>query len=149
MRHHHDPDAAEPGEDVGLADAFWVVARDLRRLSMSTSEPWEVSPSQSRALRVLGRHGPIRLNELSDQLHIAPRSATEVVDALEERGLARRSPDPHDRRAVLVDTTDEGTRVLGALREARTAQAEAYFGRLSVADQKSLARILTKLRAQR
>jgi DNA-binding MarR family transcriptional regulator len=149
VRQPHRTDPVEPGEEVGLADAFWVVARDLRRLSMSTSEPWEVSPSQSRALRVLGRHGPVRLSELSDHLHIAPRSTTEVVDALEERGLARRSPDPHDRRAVLVETTDEGTRVLEALKEARTAQAEAYFGRLSAADQKTLARILTTLREAR
>lgn len=146
MRHHHAPGAAEAGEDIGLADAFWIVARDLRRLSMSTSTPSDVSPSQARALRVLGRHAPIRLSELSDHLHIAPRSTTEVVDALEQAGLARRRPDPHDRRAVLVEATDEGTHVLAALRKARTAQAEAYFGRLSASDQEALARILTTLR---
>ena len=133
-------------EDVGLADAFWIVARDLRRLSMSTSAPTEVSPSQARALRVLGHHAPIRLSELSERLHIAARSATEVVDALEDAGLARRRPDPNDRRAVLVETTDEGDRVLTDLRTARTTQAEAYFGRLSATDQQALARILTLLR---
>jgi DNA-binding MarR family transcriptional regulator len=42
----------------------------------------------------------MRLSELSEHLHIAPRSATEVVDALESRGLVRRRPDPDDRRAT-------------------------------------------------
>jgi hypothetical protein len=36
-------------------------------------------------------------------LHIAARPATEVVDALESRGLVRRLPDPVDRRAAGVE----------------------------------------------
>jgi Mn-dependent DtxR family transcriptional regulator len=38
---------------------------------------------------MLSRHEPIRLSELSERLQIAPRTATEVVDALQARDLAR------------------------------------------------------------
>ena len=69
-----------PGES--LADAFWSVARRLRETSQETLAPWDITPAHLRALRVLKRHGTMRLSELSDYLHIAPRSATEVVDAL-------------------------------------------------------------------
>ena len=91
----------EPPQE-GLSDAFRAVARRLRIQTQRALAPWEVTPAQARALGVLNRHGPLRLGALSERLHIAPRSATEVVDALEERGLVERRPDPADRRATLV-----------------------------------------------
>ena len=94
---------------------------------------------------MLKRYGTMRLSELSDHLHIAPRSATEVVDALESRGLVQRSPDPGDRRATLVEVTGQGATILEAIRAARGTEAERVFGRLSPADRADLARILRAL----
>ena len=133
----------EPAGDETLAEAFWAVARRLRDTSQETLAPWDITPAQLRALRVLGRHGVMRQSELSDRLRIAPRSATEVVDALEKRGLVERRPDPGDRRATLVEVTDDGSSVLDAV---RGTEAELAFGRLSPADRSQLARILGKLR---
>ena len=133
-------------EDESLAEAFWTVARQLRHVSKSSVEPWDITPSQSRALITLARRGTLRLSELSDQLRIAPRSTTEVVDALEARGLVQRRPDPDDRRATLVEVTGEGQQALVAIRAARNSEAEAFFGRLSETDQLHLQRILRKLR---
>jgi DNA-binding MarR family transcriptional regulator len=133
----------EPAGDETLAEAFWAVARRLRDTSQETLAPWDINPSQLRALRMLRRHGVMRLSELSDRLRIAPRSATEVVDALESRGLARRRPDPGDRRATLVEVTEDGAGVLDAI---RGSEAERVFGRLSPTDRSHLARILRKLR---
>jgi DNA-binding MarR family transcriptional regulator len=132
--------------DETLSDAFWSVARQLREASHESLAPWDITPAQFRALRVLRRDGVQRLSELSDHLRIAARSTTEVVDALESRGLVQRRPDPGDRRAVLVELTEQGTAVLNAIREARGSEAERVFSRLSRADQDDLARILRKLR---
>ena len=137
------PDA---GGDETLSEAFRSVARQLRDTSQETLAPWDISPSHLRALRVLMRHGVMRLSELSDHLHIAARSATEVVDALETRGLVQRRPDPDDRRATLVEVTEHGTSVLDAIRAARGTEAERAFGRLSQTDRAHLTRILRKLR---
>jgi DNA-binding MarR family transcriptional regulator len=134
---------ARAAGDETLAEAFWAVARRLRDISQETLAPWDINPSQLRALRMLRRHGVMRLSELSDRLRIAPRSATEVVDALESRGLARRRPDPGDRRATLVEVTEDGAGVLDAI---RGSEAERVFGRLSPTDRSHLARILRKLR---
>jgi DNA-binding MarR family transcriptional regulator len=141
-----DPDPeGRPGssDDDTLGEAFWAVARQLREVSQETLAPWAISPSHLRALRVLRRHGVMRLSELSDRLHIAPRSTTEVIDALESRGLVQRRPDPGDRRATLVEVTGHGASVLDAI---RGTEAERVFGRLSQADRAHLARILRKLR---
>jgi DNA-binding MarR family transcriptional regulator len=132
--------------DETLSEVFSSVARQLRGMSQETLAPWDINPSSLRALRVLSRHGVMRLSELSDHLHIAPRSTTEVVDALETRGLVGRRPDPDDRRATLVELTEHGTSVLGAIRVARGTEAERVFDRLSPADREHLSRILRKLR---
>ena len=132
--------------DETLPEAFWSVARQLRGMSQQTLAPWGIAPSHLRALRVLARHGIMRLSELSDHLHIAARSTTEVVDALESRGLVERRSDPGDRRATLVELTEHGASVLDAIRAARGTEAERVFGRLSQTDRAHLARILRKLR---
>jgi DNA-binding MarR family transcriptional regulator len=137
-----------PGEtDDSLTDAFWAVAGALRRRSLETLAPLDITPSQSRALSVLMRHDVIRLSELSDHLRIAARSTTEVVDGLQDRGLIERRPDPHDRRATLIALTDVGRQLGEAIRAARAEDAAAYFSALSASDRANLARILGKLRA--
>ena len=144
------PDQTGPdqtGTDESLADAFLSVSRRLRETSQETLAPWDINPSQFRALRVLNHHGAIRLSDLSGRLHIAPRSATEVVDALESRGLVERRPDPSDRRATLAELTEHGTGVLRAIRAARGTEAERVFDRLSPADRDQLARVLRQLQS--
>ncbi|HEV2373661.1 MAG TPA: MarR family transcriptional regulator [Streptosporangiaceae bacterium] len=136
----------DSGSDETLSEAFRSVARQLRDTSQDFLAPWDITPSQLRALRVLTRYGAMRLSELSGKLHIAARSTTEVVDALEARGLAGRRPDPGDRRATLVEVTEHGAGVLDAIREARGTEAERVFDRLSRTDRAHLARILRKLR---
>lgn len=122
------------------------VARQLRGTSQATLVPWDITPAQLRALRALGHHGTQRMSELSEHLHIAARSTTEVVEALESRGLVKRQPDPGDRRATLAQLTDDGASMLSAIRAARGTEAERIFNRLSAADKAHLARILAKLR---
>lgn len=141
-------DDREQTQDRGetLTEAFWAVARTLRHVSKEALAPYDVSPSQSRAIGVLARHGDMRPGELARHLRIAPRSATEVVDDLQARDLVERSPDPEDRRATIVRLTDGGTEVADAIRAARAAEAEGFFGRLDADDRAELTRILHVLR---
>jgi DNA-binding MarR family transcriptional regulator len=134
----------EPEES--LAEVFRGVARQLRHQTQRTLAPWDVTPSQARVLGILTRHGPMRIGALSEYLHIVPRSATELVDALEEAHLVERRPDPDDRRATLVALTSRGEEIAAAIRAARAAEAEGFFARLDEADRASLARILRTLR---
>jgi DNA-binding MarR family transcriptional regulator len=137
---------AEPEADESLSEAFGAVARQLRQVSREALAPWEITPSQYRAVATLVRHGPMRLSELSERLRIAARSTTEVVDALQAHGLVRRDPDPHDRRATLVRLTEHGSDVASAIRATRDAGAEVFFSRLPAADRADLSRILRTLR---
>ncbi|MET0417916.1 MAG: MarR family transcriptional regulator [Actinoplanes sp.] len=129
-----------------LAESFWAVSRRLRHHTRLALEPWDLSPSLARALGVLANHGDLRPGALAEQLRIAPRSATEVVDELERRGLVERRPDPGDRRAVLVALTDGGVRTAGEIQAARMAEGERFFAGLGSADRAELSRILRELR---
>ena len=148
MTQERDESATDQAGDDALSEAFWAVARRLRERSQETLAPWDITPAHLRALRTLRRHGTIRLSELSDHLQIAPRSTTEVVDALEARNLVRRRADPGDRRATLVEVTEHGTDVLAAIRDTSGTEAGRVFGRLSPPDRAELARILALLRDQ-
>jgi DNA-binding MarR family transcriptional regulator len=138
---------ADPAGDESLSEALGAVARQLREKSAQTLAPWDITPAHLRALRTLSRHGTMRLSELSDRLRIAPRTATEVVDALQARDLARRRADPADRRATLIEVTDHGADTLAEIRASGETEAGRVFGRLSPADRAELARILSELRA--
>ena len=137
----------EHDEPASVSDLFWAVARRLRHASRESLAPWEVTPSQLRALGTLMRHGPVRPGTLAGHLGIAPRSATEVVDALEERGLVRRGTDPDDRRATLVVVTDAGRDLAAAVRSARASEADRLFAGLDDADRAELERLLRLLLA--
>jgi DNA-binding MarR family transcriptional regulator len=128
-----------------LSDAFRSVARLLRQASTESLARWDLTPSQFRALRVVLRHGAMRPSALSEHLHIAPRSTTEVLDGLESKGLVRREPDPQDRRATLVLPTERGTEVAASIRADSGSDADRVFDRLSPADRDDLARILRTL----
>ena len=128
-----------------LGDLVMRVARTQRRRFREVLAPWDLSPHHARALMVIcGRDG-VRLSDLAEGLRIAPRSATEVADALQERGLIERSPDPGDRRAVLLRATDAGRAVRDEIAAARAADSARFYGRLPAADRTELARILRAL----
>ncbi|GAB3265947.1 MarR family winged helix-turn-helix transcriptional regulator [Kineosporia babensis] len=133
-------------DEETLAEAFWAVSRRLRHRSHESISPLGITPAQARAIGVLRRHGSMRISTLSEHLRIAPRSGTEVVDALQERALVQRSPDPDDRRAVLVTLSPQGEEVAEAVRRARAAEADLFFDRLDEADRTELARIISLLR---
>ena len=135
----------DPNDEEDLSELFWRVARQLRHGGKETLDRWDVTPGQARALGVLTRHGLMRLSELSDHLRIAPRSTTEVVDALEAAGLVERRPDPHDRRATQVAVTGRGAEVATDIHAARHAAAARFFGALDETDRAALIRILRRL----
>ena len=135
------------GPADGPADLLMAAARGLRRRYLAAIASFEVTPGQARALRSICVAGPVRLSALANLLDIAPRSATEVVDALQARGLVLREPDPADRRATCVVATAEGSRVLGQIEEVRTEEFERYLAVLPERDQADLSRILAALLA--
>ena len=123
-------------------DLLMAVARRVRRAHVDALADWQVTPSQARALRVLARADGMRPSVLADELQIAPRSASEVADALEERGWLVRRPDPTDRRATVLTLTGSGQDLVGAIEDVRRRASEGVLDVLTPAQRRTLHDIL-------
>jgi len=127
-----DPAREAWGLLVGLVypPPFLGIARELG-----------LRPASMGALRALDR--PRTMSEIATVLHCDNSNVTGIVDVLEERGLATREPAPADGRVKLIALTAEGRRVRTRLTRA-VETPPAWVEGLSEADQRSLARILTR-----
>lgn len=90
-----------------LAAALHDHERSLSERRESLARSAGVHTSDARALLEL-RQGPQTVGAVSAALGLTSGAATALVDRLERRGLARRSPDPVDRRRVVLTLTAEG-----------------------------------------
>ncbi len=130
-----------------LADLVQAVARRLRHHTLELGGP--LPPHQGRALRVICSGEGLRPARLAERLHIAPRSLTDVLDALEEAGLIRRSPDPLDRRAQILTATADGRAMQQRLEEVRDRAAEEVFASLLPDERDRLGGLLRRVAGPR
>lgn len=131
--------------DPRLGDLLPAVTRALRHQWAARLQPYGIAPHHARALRLILRDGSVRPGKIAEELRIAPRSATDVIDALEQRGLVERTNDPDDRRATIVRAGPAGAALVAQIDAARTAGAEEFFAPLAPADRVELARLLQQL----
>lgn len=143
--------AGQPADSAGLGDLMHAAFRGLRKRWMHQLAPFDLTPHQFRALNAVARNeadgviptdAGVRLKDLAERLRIAPRSATEVVDQLQEKGLLARAPDPSDRRATLLSLTGRGTQLREKVLADRRREADEYFSALTPQDRGQLQRIL-------
>lgn len=136
MRHpHHDT----------TGDLLMLAARLLRRRFSLALEEYAISPSQSRALRTIVEEESVRLSAIAEQLRIAPRSATDLVDALEQQGWVARAPDPADRRATLVTATATGIALQETIHRARHRELDGFAAHLDPVERADLDRLLRRV----
>ena len=70
---------------------------------------------------------------------------TNRVDRLERRGLVERSPDPHDRRGVIVELTDSGKRTVDAAMADLLERERQLLAELPARQRTELANLLRRL----
>src|ERR1700712_2042529 len=130
-----------------LVERLMRSAHRLRRASMKSLAPLGLTPAQERMLRLVSRgDGPWRVGELAARMGIVPRSATSLVDALEQAELVHRGIDPDNRRAILVSLTEHGKSVQRAMSQARAEAGEQLFAQLDDRERVILAQLLAKVR---
>jgi DNA-binding MarR family transcriptional regulator len=96
-------------------------------------------------LVALATDGPLRQARLSEQTRIDRATLVALLNVLESRDLARRAPDPADRRAHAVSITDAGLALL-----ARAAELEAsddFFAALTPRERATFDALLGRLLA--
>jgi DNA-binding MarR family transcriptional regulator len=95
-----------------VADLLHSASIHLLRRAREQDAETGLTPARLSALSVLVFRGPLTLGNLAAAEGVRPATMTNLVNALEADGLARRKPHGVDRRAVLVEATAAGRRVL-------------------------------------
>jgi len=139
--------------DATLATALRIsvsrLARRLRveRLVPELPEP-ALSDTQLAALATLERHGAMTPGELAEHEKVQPPSMTRVIAALADWDLVTRSPDPTDRRQVILSVTSSGRELVQQVRRRREAWLARRLAELTPQERAALlaaAPILEKL----
>ncbi|HEY3605729.1 MAG TPA: MarR family transcriptional regulator [Sporichthyaceae bacterium] len=126
--------------------AVMRLSRQLRRQRSDAS----LTHSQTSALAVLDRLGPLTPGALADQENVQPPTMTKLVAGLEARGQVTTSPHPSDGRQKFVAVTPAAHAMLEGDRNARDAwlaQRMATLSTAEVATLRAASTVLEKLQA--
>ena len=106
------PSPAATRLDAALAGSLRdAVGRFARRLRAERA-PSDLSLGQWAALRTLDSHGPMTPSELAAHEKVQPPSVTKILANLEAHDYVTRTPDPGDRRQVVVAASAAGRALL-------------------------------------
>ena len=107
--------------------------------------PHDLTFKQYSLLRFLQSEGPHAQIDISHRVGLDRTSVMRIVDALEERKLVRRDPDPNDRRKHSVVVTKLGSELIKrCAADVRQAELELYAS-LSKQEQAQLLSLLRRL----
>ncbi len=132
--------SASTNRNLAAADALHSAAIHLLRGIRKEDAKSGVGPARLSALSVLVFAGPMRLTELAALEQVRPPTMTKVVAGLEGAGLVRRQADATDARAVRIEATARGTKLLQEGRRRRVQRLSRALQTLEVADVDTLAR---------
>jgi DNA-binding MarR family transcriptional regulator len=123
-----------------VADALHSAAIHLLRRVRQEDERTGVTPGRLSALSVLVFGGPMRLTDLARIEQVKPPTMTRIVAGLEAQGLVRRHAVAEDARAVRLEATPRGTKVMHEGRRRRVERLSRSLETLSGRDLQTLAR---------
>jgi DNA-binding MarR family transcriptional regulator len=139
--------------DLAPVEVFSRIGRLARLLDKARREaftayqiePWEFDVLA--ALRRAGRPYQLSPGALLRQTMVTSGTMTNRVDRLTTRGFVERSPDPSDRRGVLVRLTVSGKRAVDGAFETLLASERELLSDLAEDDRGRLADLLRQLMA--
>src|SRR5271170_4264547 len=105
----------------------------------------DLTLAQLSILVTLLDRGPIRMTDLAAHERVRTPTTTVAIRRLEKVGLVKRSRDPSDLRAVLVDITPLGRAVHGESLANRRAALAAMLSQLPGSDLNTLLKALAPL----
>ena len=133
---------------IGVVGRISRLARELEARLEPVYRAHGLEPGWHDVLATLRRIGPpfqLRPGDFAGTLMLTSSGTTKRLDRLERAGLIARSPDPEDRRAVVITLTDAGRERIDAVTAAHLENERALLAGLSEADRGRLADLLRAL----
>ncbi len=105
----------------------------------------DLTPRQFWALQHLDEHQGRSMVDLSRALLTDKSNVTAIVDRLEKKALARRTPAAHDRRVFLITLTPKGRQKRDVVRQAHEARIRELIGVVTDSHLRTLLGYLTTI----
>jgi DNA-binding MarR family transcriptional regulator len=118
------------------------IHRVVRRHSTDAWMGLNLTVPQVKTLFFISNHPGTSPTRLAGALKVTPPNVTGIVDRLVEQDLLARQISPEDRRALVLNLTEEGKSVLSGLRERQTNVMRDILGYL---DTDELSQIISAL----
>ncbi len=127
--------------------AFDAFAQAVRRARGATGQAPEaaLTLSQYALLQSLADRPAARVRELADDAGIAASTATRILDALQRRGIVRRTRTREDRRGVTITLTGHGKQLLAGQRQWLRGRQLAFFDALPALERELAPDLLQRL----
>ncbi|NJL41545.1 MAG: MarR family transcriptional regulator [Leptolyngbyaceae cyanobacterium SM1_4_3] len=133
---------------MGIIGRMARLAKHLERAIQETFSEFGLTVGEFDVLAALRRSGqPYQLSptELFNALMVSSGTMTHRIDRLEQAGLVRRIPDPHDRRGTQIELTDKGFNVIEKAVEAHVVNEHRILSVLEASESEALIQLLRKL----
>lgn len=147
-----DADFADeyPEADPSCTEAFasLLVVGDVlmdvheRRIEVTLG----VSQTVAQALAIVDGAGqPLTPSDIAERMLVSSATITSVLDTLERRGWVRRTPNPDDRRSLLIEITDDGRAMSDAFIPGLHKLERTVMSGLDAAERKQLMALLARV----
>lgn len=125
---------------IGVEEAVRLrrAVNSLARTFNATATDEGLTPSQASVLGLIVGHGPVGVTELARMEHINPTMLSRVLGKLDDEGLVKRSPDPEDLRAAMLEATPAGRRVHNRVKAQRADLILHGVSRLPATEQAAI-----------
>lgn len=142
------------GQDVAEAQAYcleeqigFILRRAYQRHTaiFAREIAGELTPTQFAALAKLDELGECSQNQLGRLIAVDAATVKGVVERLQSRGLVRTTPDPVDRRRIVVSLTAEGKEQARLSISTAIGISETTLQPLTMAERQMLIRLLTRI----
>jgi DNA-binding MarR family transcriptional regulator len=117
-----------PDDMQAVSDRLHSAAIHVLRRAREADAATGVGPARLSALSVVVFRGPLTLGALAEAEGVRSATMTGIVNGLERDGLVSRRRHDHDGRAVQVEATEAGRKLLA---EARAQRIDRVAGRLA------------------
>jgi DNA-binding MarR family transcriptional regulator len=142
-----------PGGDTTCTEAYASVCRTgealLGELDRRIVLTFGMNQATATALAVIdGAAAPLTPSQVGDRVLIPSATMTATLDLLERRGWIRRTPNPADRRSVLVEITPDGRAAADQLLPGIRAVERSVMSALTQDERAQLLELLAKVLAR-
>ncbi|PRX09732.1 MarR family transcriptional regulator for hemolysin [Actinoplanes italicus] len=98
-----------------VLERVFAFAASVQQYMEAGLAAYGLSRARATVVWLVHRGGPQTQRDLARAIGVTARNVTALVDGLEESGFVRRAAHPEDRRALLVQLTEQGSAVTAGL----------------------------------